>query len=90
MLVTLDSDEYTALVGHDQQRQYIHIHMRVYRNNCFRAGCYTDSYSRRLEASRRLRMISGIKITGNAKLKINYNKRTQIKAGRKIEKMRTR
>ena len=31
-------------------------------------------------------MISGIKITGNANLKINYNKRTQIKAGRKIVK----
>jgi len=33
-----------------------------------------------------MRMISGIKITGNSKLKINYNKRTQIKAGRKIVK----
>jgi ASC-1-like (ASCH) protein len=31
-------------------------------------------------------IISGIKITGNAKIKINYNKRTQIKAGRKIVK----
>jgi hypothetical protein len=60
--------------------------MHIYRNNCFRAVCYTDSYSRKLEASRRMRMISGIKITGNAKLKINYNERTEIKAGRKIVK----
>jgi hypothetical protein len=56
----------------------------------FRAGGCTDSYSRRLEASRRKRMISSIKITGNSKLKIKYNKRPQIKAGRKIVKMRRR
>jgi hypothetical protein len=38
-----------------------YIHMHIYGNNCFRADCYADSYSRRLEASRRMRMISGIK-----------------------------
>jgi hypothetical protein len=58
----------------------------MYRNNFSTAGGYTDSYSRRLEASRRMRIISGIKITENSKLKINYNKRTQIKAGRRIVK----
>jgi hypothetical protein len=53
--------------------------MHIYRNNFFRAVCYTDSYSRKLEASRRVRMISGIKIAGNAELKIKYNKRHKSK-----------